>query len=76
MLIGVNAFRDESAEDVSTYPTRKYITAETGVEWRLNRSFSVLARYNYLWQDYDDEPSDATANGFLISLVYEPKRAD
>jgi hypothetical protein len=76
MLVGVNAFRDEAAEDLSTYPTRKYITAETGVEWRINRAFSVLARYNYLWQEYDDEPSDATANGFLISLVYEPKRAD
>ena len=35
----------------------------------------VTATYNYRWQEYADELSDRSANGFLIGLVYEPKRA-
>jgi hypothetical protein len=29
-----------------------------------------------LWQEYADEPSDASANGFLLGFIYEPKRAN
>jgi hypothetical protein len=76
VLLGARAFRDEAIEQVGTYPTRQYATAQTGVEWRWNRSLSLSATYDYIWQEYDDEPSDASSNAFLISLIYEPKRPE
>jgi hypothetical protein len=75
-VLGARFSRDESIDEASTYPTREYATAEAGIEWRIQRQFALTATYNYLWQEYSDEPSDASANGFLIGFVYEPKRAD
>lgn len=75
-VLGARFNRDESIDDASTYPKREYAAAEAGIEWRIQRSFALTATYNYLWQEYEDEPSDASANSFLIGFVYEPKRAD
>lgn len=75
-ILGARLSRDEPIEDASSYPKREYITAEAGLEWRVRRQFAVTATYNYRWQEYSNEPSDASANGFLIGVVYEPKRAD
>ena len=49
---------------------------KAGFEWRVLRNFAVTATYSYRWQEYADELSDRSANGFLIGLVYEPKRLD
>ena len=76
LLFGLRASRDEDIEEDGTYPTRKYAAADAGFEWRWQRFLAVTATYNYLWQEYADEPSDASSNGFLIGVVYEPKRRD
>lgn len=74
-ILGARLSRDESIDDLSTYPTREYAAAEAGLEWRILRHVALTATYTYRWQEYEDEPSDASANGFLIGIVYEPKRA-
>lgn len=76
LLLGMRASRDEDIREAGTYPTREYAAADVGLEWRWLRYVAVTAAYNYRWQEYADEPSDASANGFLIGLVYEPKRRD
>jgi hypothetical protein len=76
VLLGARGSRDEEIEGLGTYPTRQYAAAEAGIEWRVQRYLAVTATYNYKWQEFADEPSDASANGFLIGLVYEPKRLD
>lgn len=76
VLVGIRALRDEAVEEISSYPTREYAAAQTGIEWRWNRSLSLRATYDYRWQEYDDEPSDASSNAFLLSVVYEPKRPE
>jgi hypothetical protein len=76
LMLGTRASRDEAIDDASTYPTRKYMAAEGGFEWRVLRNFAVTATYGYRWQEYADELSDRSANGFLIGLVYEPRRLD
>jgi hypothetical protein len=76
VLVSGRASRDEELEGLGTYPTREYAAVEAGIEWRIQRALSITASYNYRWQEYDDEPSDRSANGFLIGLVYEPKRLD
>ena len=76
LMLGARGSRDEAIEEASTFPTRKYVAAEGGFEWRVMRNFAVTATYGYRWQEYDDELSDRSANGFLIGLVYEPRRLD
>ncbi|MFC4308921.1 hypothetical protein ACFPN2_07490 [Steroidobacter flavus] len=71
---GARLSQDEETQD-GTYPTRKYAIGELGFEWRWLRQWSLIGSYNYRWQEYEDEPSDADSSGFLISIVYEPKRA-
>jgi hypothetical protein len=71
---GARFSRDEEIED-GTYPTREYAIGEVGFEWRWLRTLSLIGTYNYRWQEYEDEPADADATGFLIGIVYEPKRA-
>lgn len=76
LLLGARYSRDEEIDGGGTYPTRDYAAAEAGVEWRVQRAIAITASYNYRWQEYDDEPSDRSANGFLIGVVYEPKRRE
>ena len=76
LLLGARASRDEDIDDAGTYPTREYATAEAGVEWRVQRYLALTASYNYRWQEYADEVSDRSANGFLIGVIYEPKRLE
>jgi hypothetical protein len=76
LMLGARASRDEDLDTAGTFPTRKYAAAEGGFEWRVLRNFAVTATYSYRWQEYADELSDRSANGFLIGLIYEPKRLD
>ncbi len=73
-LIGARISRNESIEEESTYPTREYAAAEAGIEWRIQRQWALFGSYTYRWQEYSDEPTDASANGFLIGVRYEPRR--
>ncbi|HEY0939947.1 MAG TPA: hypothetical protein VGE08_07600 [Steroidobacter sp.] len=75
LRVGARLSRDEQVED-GTYPTREYAIGELGFEWRWLRQWSLIGTYNYRWQEYEDEPSDRTANSFLIGIVYEPKRSE
>lgn len=71
---GARFSRDEEIAR-GTYPTREYAIGEVGFEWRWLRTLSLTGTYNYRWQEYEDEPADRDASGFLIGIVYEPKRA-
>jgi hypothetical protein len=76
LMLGARASRDEDLDVAGIFPTRKYAAAEGGFEWRVLRDFAVTATYSYRWQEYSDELSDRSANGFLVGFVYEPKRLD
>jgi hypothetical protein len=76
LMLGARASHDEDIHTAGVFPTRKYAAAEGGFEWRVLRDFAVTATYSYRWQEYADELSDRSANGFLVGFVYEPKRLD
>jgi hypothetical protein len=76
LLLGVRGSHDEEIDETGTFPTRKYAAAEGGFEWRVLRNFAVTGTYGYRWQEYADELSDRSSNGFLIGMVYEPRRTD
>jgi len=73
---GARGIHDEAASDRSTYPSRDYLTGELGFDWRITRTWSVLGVYNYIWQEYDDEPSDTASNAISLGVVYEPGRRE
>ena len=76
LRLGARASHDEDIDTAGTFPTRKYAAAEGGFEWRVLRNFAVTATYSYRWQEFADELSDRSANGFLVGFVYEPRRLD
>jgi hypothetical protein len=53
---------------------RKYATGTAGFEWRATRTVSLDGTYNYTWQKYEFDPTDATSNGVHLALVYQPRR--
>jgi opacity protein-like surface antigen len=75
-VLGARVSRNESIEEASTYPTREYAAADAGLEWRMSRQWALAAMYTYRWQEYDDEISDASSNGIMVSLIFEPRRAE
>jgi hypothetical protein len=74
-IAGARASHDEALNS-ETYPERDYLTGEVGFDWRLTRAWSVVGAYNYIWQEYSDEPSDSSSNALSLGLVYEPGRGD
>jgi hypothetical protein len=76
LMLGARGSHDDAIAEASTFVTRKYAAAEGGFEWRVLRNFAVTATYSYRWQEYADELSDRSANGFLVGFVYEPRRGD
>jgi hypothetical protein len=75
-FIAARGIRTEGLDDdvVSDVRDRKYYTGRTGLEWRMTRQFSLEGAYEYKWQEYEDDLTDATSNGVTISLVYQPRR--
>ena len=53
---------------------RKYVTANVGAEWHMNREYSLHGAYDYSWQKFGGEPNDAVSNGVSLSVIYEPRR--
>jgi hypothetical protein len=75
ILGGARVTRDV-ALDSETFPDREYITGDVGFDWRLTRTWSVVGTYRYIWQEYSDEPSDASSNAINLGVVYEPGRGE
>jgi hypothetical protein len=59
---------------VSSVAERKYATGTAGFEWRANRQISLEGAYDYRWQKYQTDPSDAVSNAVTLSVVYQPRR--
>lgn len=76
-FLGARASRDRAlSEDLGTFRDRDYATGTLGFEWRMSREFSLIGQYDIRWQEFEDDPSDATSNAFLLSIAYERRRGD
>lgn len=73
LLVGVRGTHDESFVEDGLYRPRSYATGDVGLQWRWREEFSLLAAYDYTWQEFDDQLSDAsTSSGARISVTYQP----
>ena len=80
MVAGFFALRGFHTSPLETgqtnVPARYYGTGSAGLEWRLNRDYSLDASYTYTYQKYKDDPLHAASNTVGVSIVYEPHRYD
>lgn len=74
LFVGVRGIKDGDAADGSDFQARTYAVANVGFEWRMTRQFTLVGRYDYSWQEYDDAPNDASSNAVRLGVVYQPNR--
>jgi hypothetical protein len=77
-FIGARGIRtkglDEGSAGITQVRERKYYTGRTGFEWHMTRAYSLQGVYEYKWQKYSGDPTDASSNAVTLSVVYQPRR--
>jgi hypothetical protein len=75
-FVGLRGIRTSGVEGtgLNQVRERKYYTGRTGFEWRMTRAYSLEGAYEYKWQKYQGDPTDASSNGVTLSVVYQPRR--
>ena len=69
--IHTNGLNSNGATEVRE---RKYYTGRTGFDWHISRTYTIEGAYEYRWQKYQGDPTDASSNGVTLSLIYQPRR--
>lgn len=70
--LAVRFINDDAPEG---FNERRYAIGSVGAEWRVTRVWSLLARYDYSWQDYELTTGEASSNAVRLSVLYQPRRA-
>jgi hypothetical protein len=66
----------QPAEASSTLARRRYYAASLGGEWRVRRTISILARYQYSSNHYDNVAGTPDSNAVYAGVAFEPHRRD
>jgi hypothetical protein len=72
LLAGVRGTYDEDVDPASTFQPRTYATGDLGLQWFWQEEFSLRAAYDYTWQEFRDEGTDATSSGAMLTVIYQP----
>jgi len=72
LLAGLRGTYDEDVDPESTFQPRRYATGDVGLQWFWQEEFSLRFAYDYTWQEYRDEATDATSSGAMLSVIYQP----
>ncbi|MEJ0038405.1 MAG: hypothetical protein WDO68_20390 [Gammaproteobacteria bacterium] len=75
-FVGLRGIRTNGLEDAGGTEVleRKYYTGRTGFEWHMTRAYSIEGAYEYRWQKYEGDLTNASSNGVTLSVVYQPRR--
>jgi hypothetical protein len=72
-LAGLRGTHDDDVDPDSAFRARSYVTGDVGLQWQWQEEFSLRFAYDYTWQEFDDQNTDAaTSNGATISFLYQP----
>jgi hypothetical protein len=72
-LAGLRGTHDEDVDPDSDFQARSYATGDVGFQWRWQEEFSLRLAYDYTWQEFEDQLTDAaTSNGATLSFLYQP----
>jgi hypothetical protein len=75
-FVGLRGIRTNGVENGGTTEVleRKYYTGRTGFEWHVTRAYSIEGAYEYRWQKYEGDLTNAASNGVTLSVIYQPRR--
>jgi hypothetical protein len=75
-FVGLRGIRTKGLENAvgTDVRQRKYYTGRTGFEWHMTRAYTLEGTYEYKWQKYTGDPTDASSNGVMLSVIYQPRR--
>ena len=62
---------ERSSGRTGTYD-RQYLSVSPGIQYKLDREWSLAATYRYRYQKYEINPDSATSNALLMTLSYRP----
>jgi len=72
LLAGIRGTYDEDVDPESAFRPRTYATGDVGLQWYWQEEFSLRFAYDYTWQEFRDEGTDATSSGAMLSVIYQP----
>jgi hypothetical protein len=75
-FLGLRGIRTSgiSGSGTTAVRERKYYTGRTGFDWHMTRAYTLEGVYEYRWQKYEGDPTNATSNGVMLSVIYQPRR--
>jgi hypothetical protein len=73
-ITGARLLLDGGVEDEVGFEEREYANAQIGLRWRFARDWSLGGLYTYVWSEYENDPSSASANRVSIGVTWEPNR--
>src|SRR5690606_33956843 len=71
---GSVAVRIIDDEGPAGFNERRYGVASVGAEWRFTQAWSLVGRYDYIWQNYRLTPGSASSNAVRLSVSWQPRR--
>ncbi len=71
-LAGLRGTQDDDVDPASTLQPRTYATGDVGLQWHWQEEFSMRVAYDYTWQEFRDEGTNATSSGAMVSVLYQP----
>jgi hypothetical protein len=72
LLAGLRGTHDDALDTALGLGARSYATGDLGLQWRWQEEFSLRAAYDYTWQEFRDDVTDATSSGAMVSILYQP----
>jgi putative salt-induced outer membrane protein YdiY len=69
---GIRGTYDDDVDPASLIQPRAYATGDIGFQWYWQEEFSLRAAYDYTWQEFRNEGTDATSSGAMLSVIYQP----
>ena len=69
-IAGARFIQSQSGSEV-VFNERDYARAQLGLRWEQTRTWSFGVTANYTYQDFADEPGDASAFGGLFDITYK-----
>jgi hypothetical protein len=72
LLAGLRGTHDDALDSSLGLGTRSYATGDLGLQWHWQEEYSLRFAYDYTWQKFRNDVTDATSSGAMVSILYQP----
>ena len=74
LTFGLRGINDDAPPGDNTFKSQKYVAADVGFRWRMERQWTLFGGYTYRWKDREDAADTATANALNLGVAWQPDR--